>query len=99
MLRDAGFVDIQVDVKEESAKYIAEWMPGSGAEEFVASASITARKQSAGAPATAARPQPKKSSDAGACGPSSKKSSGACGPSSSDAGACGPSSSGSKKGG
>jgi len=87
MLRDAGFVDIQVDVKEESAKYIAEWMPGSGAEEFVASASITARKKSAGA--TAARAQPKKSSDAGACGPSSKKSSGACGPSSS----------GSKKGG
>ena len=27
MLRDAGFVDINVDVKEESAEYISEWMP------------------------------------------------------------------------
>jgi len=71
MLRDAGFVDIKVDVKEESAKYIAEWMPGSGAEEFVASASITARKSGV-TPAAAARPKPKKSS--GACGPSTSGS-------------------------
>lgn len=44
MLRDAGFVDIIVDVKEESAKYIKDWMPGSGAENYVASANITANK-------------------------------------------------------
>lgn len=44
MLRKAGFVGIDVDVKEESAKYIAEWIPGSGAEDYVVSASITARK-------------------------------------------------------
>lgn len=53
MLRDAGFVDINVDVKEESAEYISEWMPGSGAEEFVASASITARKDGKAVPAPA----------------------------------------------
>jgi len=68
MLRDAGFVDVKVDVKEESAKYIAEWMPGSGAEEFVASANITARKSGKAAP-VAARPKPKRE-----CKPTSKGS-------------------------
>lgn len=66
MLRDAGFVDINVDVKEDSAKYIAQWMPGSGAEEFVASANITARKTGV-APPPAARPvRPKSSSPSSA---------------------------------
>ena len=27
MLQDAGFVDVNVETKDESAKYIAEWMP------------------------------------------------------------------------
>lgn len=44
MLRDAGFDDINIVVKEESAKYISQWLPGSGAEEYVASANITACK-------------------------------------------------------
>lgn len=59
MLRDAGFVDIQIDVKEESAKYIAEWMPGSGAEKFVASASITARKSGMAPAVVEPRQKPK----------------------------------------
>ncbi len=41
-LREAGFVDISVDVSEESRAMIREWMPGSGAERYVASASIQA---------------------------------------------------------
>ena len=40
----AGFEDIRIDVKEESRAVIREWMPGSGAENFVASASIEATK-------------------------------------------------------
>ena len=36
MLRDAGFVDINVDVKEESAEYISEWMPVSWPSTIVA---------------------------------------------------------------
>jgi arsenite methyltransferase len=43
-LRDAGFKQIRIDVKEESRAVIAEWLPGSGAERCVASASIEATK-------------------------------------------------------
>lgn len=44
ILRSAGFEKIRIDVKEESRAFIRDWMPGSGAESFVASASIEATK-------------------------------------------------------
>jgi len=43
-ISDAGFKDIQVNIKEESREVIKQWLPGSGAEDFVVSAEITARK-------------------------------------------------------
>lgn len=50
-LRAAGFGAIRVDVKEESRAVIAEWMPGVGAERYVASATIEAIKPHPGAAA------------------------------------------------
>lgn len=55
MLRAAGFEDVTVQVKPESRSFIRQWMPGTGAENHVASATLEARK------AGAAR---------GCCGPS-----------------------------
>mmetsp|Transcript_25889 Transcript_25889/g.79692 ORF Transcript_25889/g.79692 Transcript_25889/m.79692 type:complete len:86 (-) Transcript_25889:318-575(-) len=43
-LRDAGFDDVQIQVKAESKDIISAWMPGSAAEDFVASAYVTATK-------------------------------------------------------
>jgi len=43
-LVDAGFDDISLHLKEESGAIISQWLPGSGAEDFVISAEITARK-------------------------------------------------------
>jgi len=43
-LEGAGFKDISVKMKEESREVIKQWLPGSGAEDFVVSAEITARK-------------------------------------------------------
>jgi ubiquinone/menaquinone biosynthesis C-methylase UbiE len=48
LLTEAGFVDVTVDVRPESRSFIREWMPGSGAEEFVASATIRATRPSSG---------------------------------------------------
>jgi len=42
-LVEAGFKDIHLTLKEESRAIISQWLPGSGAEEFVISAEITAR--------------------------------------------------------
>ena len=44
LLRRAGFEDIRVDVREESRQFIKDWIPGSGAEKYVASATIEATK-------------------------------------------------------
>ena len=43
-LDEAGFAEIRVDVKEESRAFIRDWIPGSGAERYVASAVIEAQK-------------------------------------------------------
>lgn len=43
-LEDAGFDAIDIRVQERSAEFIADWLPGSGAERWVASALIEARK-------------------------------------------------------
>jgi SAM-dependent methyltransferase len=47
MLRDAGFVDVRVAVKESSRAFINDWQPGARAGDYVASADITARKPEA----------------------------------------------------
>ncbi len=44
MLRDAGFGDVHVDVKPESAEFIRTWFPGSGFDDLVASALVSAVK-------------------------------------------------------
>jgi len=44
-LVEAGFADVNLTLKEESRAIISQWLPGSGAEDFVISAEITARKQ------------------------------------------------------
>jgi arsenite methyltransferase len=44
MLAAAGFERVTIDVKPESREFIANWFPGSGAENYVASATIEAIK-------------------------------------------------------
>ncbi len=44
MLRAAGFAAIQICPKPESRAFLRDWMPGSGAEALVVSATITATK-------------------------------------------------------
>ena len=44
LLKDAGFEHIQVAVNEESREFIRDWIPGSGFEQYVASATIEAIK-------------------------------------------------------
>jgi len=44
MLTDAGFEQVVVDLKPQSAEFIAQWLPGSGCEQFVCAASVTAVK-------------------------------------------------------
>lgn len=43
-LREAGFGEVRVDVKRESREFIKEWLPGSGVEDYVASATVEAIK-------------------------------------------------------
>lgn len=44
MMLAAGFARVEICVKEASRELIAEWVPGSGAEDYVVSANITAWK-------------------------------------------------------
>lgn len=48
MLKASGFENVHIDVKENAADIIKEWMPGSGAEKFVTSVYVTATKPSKG---------------------------------------------------
>lgn len=43
-LADAGFADVRVTPRPESRAFISQWLPGSGAEDYVASATIEATK-------------------------------------------------------
>ena len=47
MLVEAGFEDVRVEEKEESKEFIKDWLPGSGAEDYVVSANVTAYKPAA----------------------------------------------------
>jgi SAM-dependent methyltransferase len=44
MLREAGFVGIIIEPKDESRTFIKDWAPGRGVEDYVLSAYIRARK-------------------------------------------------------
>ena len=43
-LVEAGFTDIEIEVKPGSREFIRDWMPGSGSEDYIASAAIRATK-------------------------------------------------------
>jgi arsenite methyltransferase len=45
MLAQAGFSDIRIAINEQSREFIRDWLPGSGAESYVASAIIQATKR------------------------------------------------------
>jgi SAM-dependent methyltransferase len=47
MLSEAGFEQIRIDVKPGSREFVKDWFPGSGAEDYVASATIEAIKPGA----------------------------------------------------
>jgi len=44
LLTAAGFTGVRIEVKENAADIIKGWMPGSGAENFITSAYVTAVK-------------------------------------------------------
>jgi SAM-dependent methyltransferase len=44
MLREAGFSEVRVAIRGDLSSCIADWMPGTGAENVVASATIEGRK-------------------------------------------------------
>lgn len=45
MLKNVGFVDIVINIKEESRAFIRDWAPGRNIEQYVVSATIEAVKQ------------------------------------------------------
>lgn len=76
----AGFVreSVCVDVKEESRDTIKQWLPGSGAEEYIVSANVSATKAKGTASASAitsctSTPSPTVATNG--CGSSSKSKS------------------------
>ncbi|MEI9936417.1 MAG: arsenite methyltransferase [Pseudomonadota bacterium] len=44
MLTEAGFADVAVRPRQDSRTFIRDWMPGTGIEEYIASATIEATK-------------------------------------------------------
>ncbi len=44
LLDKVGFVDVKIEIKPRSKELVGGWFPGSGAEDYVASADIQARK-------------------------------------------------------
>jgi arsenite methyltransferase len=44
VLSEIGFTEVRVDVKPGSREFIRDWMPGSGSEDYIASAAIGAVK-------------------------------------------------------
>jgi hypothetical protein len=44
MLQDAGFKEINIQPKAESRQFIQEWFPGRDLEDYVASATIEAKR-------------------------------------------------------
>lgn len=46
-LVELGFVDVTVTVRPESRAFIRDWMPGSGIEDYIASATVEAKKPTA----------------------------------------------------
>jgi arsenite methyltransferase len=47
LLHEAGFTDVRIDVNEASRGFIRDWLPGSGIEAYVASATIEATRPGA----------------------------------------------------
>jgi ubiquinone/menaquinone biosynthesis C-methylase UbiE len=45
LLAESGFADIRITINEQSREFIRNWLPGSGAESYVASATIQATKR------------------------------------------------------
>ena len=61
LLEAVGLERVLVPPKPEAAEFIAGWMPGSGAEQYIVSADVTAYKPEAGAaPSRLLRHMPKK---------------------------------------
>ncbi len=44
LLREVGFEEVTVEVSEASRRIVAAWLPGSGIEDYLGAASITARR-------------------------------------------------------
>ncbi len=47
-IREAGFIDIKIEPKDESREFIKDWAPGRGVEDYVVSATIEAVKPGCG---------------------------------------------------
>ena len=47
-IREAGFIDIRIQPKDESREFIKDWAPGRGVEDYVISATIEAIKPDCG---------------------------------------------------